>query len=96
MDLTISVVIMTRLGLFVSIIGVCMIWAFGLPQRYDAETRAYIAGVELRESEMKRARLHDIASTTGIFLLLCGFLLQFIASYMIAPMYFEFAFRSNY
>ncbi|MGB2631067.1 MAG: hypothetical protein WBD24_07470 [Candidatus Omnitrophota bacterium] len=96
MDLIVSAVVLTRFGLLISIIGVCLVWAFGLPQKYDAETRAYIAGVELRESEMRRARLHDIAATTGIFLLLCGFLFQLVASYMIAPMYFEFAFRPNY
>ena len=72
MNFSISAVVIRGLGLLLNIAGVVLVWGFGLPQRFDAETRAYIAGVEPEDRALEIARLRDMASMLGMFCLLAG------------------------
>ena len=95
MEFVISVVVLRGVGLFLNMVGAALIWAFGLPPRQDADTRAYLAGIEHDEASIRKERIRDIAATLGIAILIFGFLLQFIANYAEAPLYFDLSFRPN-
>jgi hypothetical protein len=96
MAFIISDVSIRGLGLLLNVIGVALIWVFGLPPRMDVATRAYVAGVEHDSERMKKQWLLDLASNAGIVLLLAGFFLQFIANYMEGAMLFDLSFKPNY
>lgn len=96
MEFLITDIWMKGVGLFLNIIGVALIWAFGLPPRMDIATRAYVAGVEHDAEKMKKDWLIDLAANVGIVLLLAGFILQFVANYVEGAMLFDLSFRPNY
>ena len=96
MEFIISTAALRGIGLFLNAIGVVLVWVFGLPPRVDADTRAYLAGIEHDDARIRKARIRDIGASLGVLIFISGFLLQFIANYAEAPLYFDLSFRPNY
>lgn len=77
--------VITSIGLFLDIIGVLIVWRFGLPtQEVRRGGHNYlVAGVN--ESERDRAARYDWYARGGFFLIITGFLFQLVGAWISQP-----------
>ena len=66
-------------GLLFNIIGVILIWRYGLPADINREGHVILVLEGKDEKEKSLAHKYDIMSRIGMFLLILGFVCQFIA-----------------
>ena len=63
-------------GLILDIIGVILLWRFGLPPSIDRGGAEYLVSGAADEEEVKMARFYDRLSHIGIGLVILGFVFQ--------------------
>lgn len=71
--------IIATIGLLLDIVGVIILWRFGLPPSVDREGRIRYVAPSKDESEILKARRSDVLSRLAIVLILLGFALQIVA-----------------
>ena len=70
------------LGLLLDVVGVILIWKFGLPEDINRSGAGHLLLEGTDESERKRAARYDRLSKIGLTLLVSGFLLQLVSNFM--------------
>lgn len=69
-------------GLVIDIIGVVLVWRFGLPQKEISRSGAKRLIMEDRDrAEIALARRYDRIAGVGLALLIVGFLLQLVGAW---------------
>ena len=66
----------SALGLFLDIIGVLLLWRFGLPPDIRRSGHSYVLLEVEDESEKKKAKLYDKISHVAILIIVLGFAFQ--------------------
>ena len=64
------------IGLVIDIIGVAILWRYGLPEPLSREGAVYIIAEQSDKTEKLKAARYDFLSKIGLTLILCGFLFQ--------------------
>lgn len=67
-------------GLILDVVGVILLWKFGLPENIDRRGFTLIASCEIDEEEKMKSRFYDSISKAALLLLIAGFGLQIIYS----------------
>lgn len=70
----------TVFGLVLDIIGVGLLWRFGLPPEVRRGGKIFMEFEQEDEAEAKKARIYDFVSHTAIALIVLGFVLQAIGT----------------
>jgi len=68
------------IGLLLDVIGVALIWAFGMPRNYFANDDGNLKLEEPSEAERKKRKLHKWLSGLGLFLIILGFIFQIVGN----------------
>lgn len=68
------------LGLILDIIGVTLLWKFGLPESIDRSGAFILTAKGCDENEKKKAKIYDCVSIFALLLLIVGFGLQIVYS----------------
>ncbi len=66
----------SAIGLLLDIIGVLLLWRFGLPPKLRRGGVSFFVLEQKDENEAKKARLYDRIAHVAIFLIVLGFALQ--------------------
>lgn len=69
------------IGLILDIIGVILLWKFGLPENIDRSGTIVLAAEGCDESEKKKASMYDRISQFALLLLIVGFALQIVGNF---------------
>ena len=69
-----------NLGLLLDIIGVVLLWCFGLPPDVRREGQSYILAEGEDQTEKRKAKLYDCLSKLGLFLIIFGFIVQIVGN----------------
>jgi hypothetical protein len=67
-------------GLILDIVGVILLWKFGLTENIDRRGLTVLASCEIDEEEKKKGRFYDFMSKVALLLLIAGFALQIVYS----------------
>jgi hypothetical protein len=70
------------LGLVLDIVGVVMIWRYGLPEPLSRKGAIHIIAEQSDQAEKAKAARYHLLSKTGLGLVLVGFLLQFLSNFV--------------
>lgn len=70
------------LGLILDIIGVVILFKFGLPSEVSKEGEQLIAADKPKESQLNKYRKYEFWSRFGLALLIVGFLCQLVSNYI--------------
>lgn len=70
--------VLAIVGLSLDMIGVILIFLFGISPRYDIEGQTYIVTGGINKKEIKKAKKFKRLSWFGLFLVFSGFLLQLL------------------
>lgn len=78
---------LSSIGLGLDIVGALLIWKFGIPSITDREGGDVLAiqtsdTKDRQEKHQSRVFLYDVASKSGIWVLILGFSLQFMANWV--------------
>ena len=77
---------LTTIGLSLDIVGVLLLWRFGLPPDVRRGGKSFLLLEQSDEAEAKRAQLYDRFSHLAILLLVAGFALQLLGTLLpVAP-----------
>jgi len=71
--------LLTIIGLSYDILGVILIWRFGLPEFIDRKGHIHIITEKIDEKEVEKAKTYDQVSRIGLMLLVGGFAYQILA-----------------
>lgn len=71
------------IGLSLDIVGVILLFFFGLPPSISRDGTNFIILEQKDEKEAKRAKIYDFLSRIALILLVVGFFLQIIANWII-------------
>jgi hypothetical protein len=71
---------LSPIGLMLDIVGVVLVWRFGLPQSVYRGGVQHLILEQIDEKEAARAARYDRYSQLGLILLIGGFVLQLIGS----------------
>ena len=74
--------LINSLGLFLDIIGVILIWNFGLPDSISREGHTFITTEGSDEREKARAARYDRWSKIGLSLVIVGFVVQLVSNFI--------------
>ncbi len=74
--------LLNSIGLILDIVGVVMIWRYGLGEPLSREGKTYLITGQIDESEKAKAKWFDRLSKTGLALILGGFLLQLVSNFV--------------
>jgi len=74
--------IINSIGLILDIIGVVLIFFFGIPRKIDSSGYIFLAVEEEDEKEKKSGKLYNILSHLGLILVFIGFALQLLSNFM--------------
>ena len=74
--------ILSVVGLSFDMIGVIIIFLFGISPKLDIEGQTYIITGAIDNAEIKKAKIYKRLSWTGLFLVFIGFFIQLL-SYLI-------------
>ena len=69
-------------GLILDVIGVILIWRFGLPPSVDKTGQIHITAAGVDKEEIKKGKNYDRISRIGLMLLILGFGLQIVSNYV--------------
>lgn len=72
----------TTVGLTLDIIGVVLLWRFGLPEAISRGGFGYLALEGEDEAEKAKARRYDMWARIGLTLIIGGFSLQLLAAWL--------------
>lgn len=75
---------LSAFGLVLDIIGVFLLWRFGLPPLIDRGGDEYLVSGVTNKEEAKRAKYYDRFSHIGIGLVILGFVFQLLGT-LITP-----------
>jgi hypothetical protein len=70
------------IGLLLDIVGVLLLFWFGIPTINRTDGAEFIVTEQINESELKKQQRYDTYGKIGIFALIVGFLLQLIPNLM--------------
>ncbi len=70
------------IGLVCDIIGAVLIWRYGLPIPISRSGARYLVMQQKNETEIAKARRYDCITRWGIILLVSGFVLQLVSSFL--------------
>lgn len=74
--------IVNNLGLLLDIVGVIMVWRFGLPEALSRTGAQYIVTEQTDEIEKAKAMKFDRLSKVGLSLIIGGFMLQLLSNFI--------------
>jgi hypothetical protein len=74
--------IINACGLISDIIGVILLWKFGLPESISRQGHQYIITEQIDETEVIKAKRYDRYAKIALSLVLSGFALQFISDFL--------------
>jgi hypothetical protein len=69
-------------GLVLDIIGVVIIWRYGLPEPLSREGAVYIIAEQSDQAEKLKAARYDLLSKIGLVLVLGGFVFQLLSNFV--------------
>lgn len=69
------------LGLILDIIGVVVLFKFGLPSNITKEGTVFLAVQKSDEKEKKKYKKYEFWSRFGLLLLIIGFVMQIVSNY---------------
>ncbi len=69
-------------GLFLDIVGVVLIWRYGLPEPISRTGATYIITEQIDQTEMAKAANYDLLSKLGLGLIITGFLMQIVSNFI--------------
>lgn len=72
----------TSLGLVLDIVGVLMLWRFGLPENVDRKGDEYWITGNKHPDEIAKAKKYDRLSLAAICLIVIGFILQITSQFL--------------
>lgn len=72
----------STIGLVLDIIGVMLLWRFGLPEAVSRGGVGYIRLLGEDTAEKTKAARYDLWARCGLWLLIGGFLLQLISNWL--------------
>ena len=72
---------LSSIGLILDIIGVILLFKFGLPENLSREGYDVMRFVGINEDEKRKAKLYDRWAKVALMLLVFGFALQLISKY---------------
>jgi hypothetical protein len=75
-------VVVNSAGLFLDIVGVILVWRFGLPQDVRRSGTSYLLLEETDEAQIAKGKLYDKIAHLGIGLLVVGFGLQLVSNFL--------------
>lgn len=78
-----SVKSINSLGLILEVVGVLLLFKFGLPSKIDIEGQTFIVSGGIDEKEKIKAKRYKTRSYIALTLLIFGFLLQIISNHLI-------------
>lgn len=70
---------LTSIGLCLDILGVILLWKFGLPPRVDRTGAQHYIRPKRDEAEIKKGKLFDQISHFAVGIIVLGFILQLIS-----------------
>ena len=70
------------LGLALDVVGVILIWRYGLPEHINRNGAQHLLLEGADESEQKKAARYDLLSRLGLLLLILGFGLQALSNFL--------------
>ncbi len=73
---------LSSFGLFLDVIGVVLLFKFGLPEEVRRHGRSFLAIEGENEDEKRKAEEYDFWARFGLVLLIVGFLLQLISNWI--------------
>ena len=68
-------------GLVLDIIGVILLWKFGLPESINRQGHSYICWDGVDTEEINKAAKYDKLAKLALTLIILGFVLQFISDF---------------
>ena len=71
---------LNNIGLTADILGVILIWKFGVPNDIRPEGESFLLIGKGDKEEIQKAKLYKIWQTMGLILLIIGFLSQLIGN----------------
>ena len=74
--------LINSIGLVLDIVGVVIIWRYGLPEPLSREGAIYIIAEQSDRAEKLKAARYDLLSKIGLFLVLAGFALQLASNFV--------------
>lgn len=69
-------------GLAFDIIGVLLLWKFGLPEFISREGHDYLITEEINGAEKEKAKKYDKYAKGALIFIVIGFALQFISDFL--------------
>jgi len=73
---------MSSAGLVLDIIGVWLLWRFGLPAEVSRRGATYLVTTQVNQDEIAKAKRYERWSWIALGTLTLGFLMQIIGNYM--------------
>lgn len=74
--------LLNSIGLFLDIIGVIILWRFGLPETINRKGYSYMVREEIDEEQIKRVKKYDKYSFVGLCILITGFVFQIVSNFI--------------
>jgi ketopantoate hydroxymethyltransferase len=71
---------LSSIGIALDMIGVIVIFFFGITPRLNIEGQTYRVTGEKNENEIRLAKIYKRISLSGLIIVFIGFLLQFISN----------------
>lgn len=72
--------VLNLIGLILDIIGVILLWKFGLPEDVSRTGQSRLVTIQSKQEEVNKAKLYDFLSKLALFLLILGFGFQIAGS----------------
>ena len=69
------------IGLILDILGVIILFKFGLPSNINKNGSVGMAFIKKDESEIKKWKLYNFWSRFGLIIILLGFICQIVSNY---------------
>ncbi|PIR39154.1 MAG: hypothetical protein COV35_01145 [Alphaproteobacteria bacterium CG11_big_fil_rev_8_21_14_0_20_39_49] len=82
LELILNTKILNSIGLGLDIIGVVLIFFFGIPQKMDRSGDIFIVLGEKSPNEIKKIKKYDFWANTGLILIVSGFVIQIISNFL--------------
>ncbi len=74
--------VLNSLGLIIDIIGVILIFCYGISPMLDVNGSVYFVSEQVDEDEKKKAMKYKSLSRLGLMMVIVGFILQLISNFI--------------